>query len=258
MVALRAAGTELFPTRLRSTINGWGAVVGAASGVAVHFATAALAQRMGGLVPAITVLASLMLPAVVVFLWLVPETSGLELEAASLEEAAWDAYVGLGSNLGDREAYLRFAASELRATPGIELAAASSLWETEPVGPPPQRTYLNAVLKLRTTQPPHRLLERLLAIECEAGRVRSDERNLPRVLDLDLLFHGTQLVQEPDLVLPHPRLHERPFVLEPLCELASDLVHPRCGETVAELAARCRDPKRVRRVEGGERWQSWL
>jgi len=258
MVALRAAGTELFPTRLRGTINGWAAVMGAVSGVPVHFATAALAQRMGGLVPAITVLAFLMLPAVAVFLWLVPETSGLELEAAALEGAVWDAYVGLGSNLGDREGSLCFAASALRATPGIQLAGASSLWETEPIGPPPQGPYLNAVLKLRTTQTPRRVLERLLAIEREAGRVRTDERNTPRVLDLDLLFYGAHTLHEPDLVLPHPRLHERAFVLEPLCELAPDLVHPRCGETVAELAARHRDPKRVRRIEGGERWQSWL
>jgi 2-amino-4-hydroxy-6-hydroxymethyldihydropteridine diphosphokinase len=258
MVALRAAGTELFPTRLRSTINGWGAVMAAVSGVAVHFATAALAQRLGGLVPAITLLAFLMLPAVAAFLWFVPETSGLELEAAALEAVVWEAYVALGSNLGDREASLIFAALALRGTPGIQLAGVSSLWETEPVGPAPQGPYLNAVLKLRTTQPPRGLLERLLAIEREAGRVRTDERNTPRVLDLDLLFHGDQLLQEPDLVVPHPRLHERPFVLEPLCELAADLVHPQCGETVAELAARRRDPERVRRIEGGERWRSLL
>jgi 2-amino-4-hydroxy-6-hydroxymethyldihydropteridine diphosphokinase len=256
MVALRAAGTELFPTRLRSTINGWAAVMGAVSGVAVHFATAALAHQMGGLVPAITLLALLMLPAVAAFLWLAPETSGLELEAAALEAVEWEAYVALGSNLGDREAALASAASTLRATPGIQLAAASSLWETEPIGPPPQGTYLNAVLKLRTTYGPRGLLERLLAIELEAGRVRTDVRNTPRVLDLDLLFHGTHLVHEPGLVLPHPRLHERPFVLEPLNELAPHLIHPRCGETVAELAARRRDPKRVRRIEGGERWRS--
>ncbi|HBZ72389.1 MAG TPA: 2-amino-4-hydroxy-6-hydroxymethyldihydropteridine diphosphokinase [Deltaproteobacteria bacterium] len=197
-----------------------------------------------------------MLPAVAVFLWLVPETSGLELEAAALEAVVWEAYVALGSNLGDREASLTFAASALRATPGIQLAGASSLWETEPVGPGPQGPYLNAVLKLCTTHPPRGLLERLLAIEREAGRVRTDERNAPRVLDLDLLFHGSHRVHEPDLVLPHPRLHERPFVLEPLCELAPDLVHPQCGETVAELATRRRDPKRVRRIEGGERWRS--
>ena len=258
IVALRAAGTELFPTRLRSTINGWAAVMGALSGVAVHFATAALAERLGGLVPAITLLALLMLPAVVVFLWLVPETRGLELEAAALEDVVAEAYVALGSNLGDREASLAFAASALRATPGIQLAGASSLWETEPVGPAPQGPYLNAVLKLRTTHPPRGLLERLLAIEHAAGRVRTQERNSARVLDLDLLFHGAQRLHEPGLVLPHPRLHERPFVLEPLCELAPDLVHPQCGETVSELAARCRNPTQVRRIQGGERWRSSL
>jgi 2-amino-4-hydroxy-6-hydroxymethyldihydropteridine diphosphokinase len=258
MVALRAAGTELFPTRLRSTINGWAAVMTAISGVPAHFATAALAGRMGGLVPAITLLSLLILPAVAVFLWLVPETKGLELEVAALEDAPSEAYVALGSNLGDREASLAFAASALRSTPGIQLAGASSLWETEPVGPPLQGPYLNAVLKLRTTHSPHDLLERLLEIEREAGRVRTEERNMPRVLDLDLLIHGARTLHEPGLVLPHPRLHERPFVLEPLCELAPDLVHPQSGETVSELAARRRDPKRVRRVEGGERWRSSL
>lgn len=258
MVALRASGTELFPTRLRSTINGWGAVMGAVSGVAVHFATAALAERMGGLVPAITLLALLMLPAVAAFLWLVPETSGLELEAAALEAVASEAYVALGSNLGDREAKLAFAASALRTTPGIQLTGASSLWETEPLGPQPQGPYLNAVLRLRTTHPPRALLERLLAIETEAGRVRTGERNAPRVLDLDLLFHGEHLLDESGLVLPHPRLHERAFVLEPLSELAPDLVHPQYGETVFELAARRRDLKRVRRIEGGDQWRSLL
>ncbi len=255
LVAIRASGTELFPTRLRSTINGWAAVMSALSGVLVQFATAILARRLGGLVPAISVLALLVVPGVLAFLWLVPETRGLELEAAALEDVAEEAYVALGSNLGDRSAALARAVEGLRATPGIELVSASSMWETDPVGPGPQGPYLNAVVKLRTTLTPRALLDRLLELEREAGRVRTSERNAPRVLDLDLLLHGARRLDEPGLELPHPRLHERAFVLEPLAELAPDLVHPIRGETIAALAARRRDPASVRRKED-PKWPS--
>ena len=255
VVAIRAAGTELFPTRLRGTINGWAAVMGALSGVVVQFATAILASQLGGLVPAITLLALLVVPGVLAFLWLVPETRGLELEAAALEDAIRDAYVALGSNLGDRSAALASAVDGLRATRGVELVSSSSMWETDPVGPGPQGPYLNAVVKLRTTLAPRALLDRLLALEQDAGRVRTSERNAARVLDLDLLFHGTERLDEPGLELPHPRLHERAFVLEPLAELAPALVHPICGETVAALAARRRDPASVRRKED-PKWPS--
>ena len=156
-------------------------------------------------------------------------------------------FVAIGSNLGEREAQVAFAVEALRATEGIAVVALSPVYETDPVGPPPQGTYLNAVVALRTALAPRALLERLLAIEALAGRERG-VRNAARRLDLDLLLHGSRVIDEPGLVVPHPRLHERAFALEPLCDLAPDLVHPVLGQTIADLAHRVRDPAAVRRL----------
>jgi 2-amino-4-hydroxy-6-hydroxymethyldihydropteridine diphosphokinase len=156
------------------------------------------------------------------------------------------AFVALGSNLGDREAHLRRAIHALRATRGIRWLGVSRIYETDPVGPPPQGPYLNAVAEIETGLEPGALLERLLEIEAEEGRVRRGPRGEARTLDLDLLFFADRCIEEKNLVVPHPRLHERAFVLEPLCELAPHWVHPRSGRTVAELAARVRDPAAVR------------
>ncbi|HEY8493387.1 MAG TPA: 2-amino-4-hydroxy-6-hydroxymethyldihydropteridine diphosphokinase [Myxococcota bacterium] len=156
-----------------------------------------------------------------------------------------DAYVSIGTNLGDRDAHLALALRRLAALPDTELVAASPVYETDPVGPPPQGPYLNAAVHLRTRLSPRALLDALLAIEQEAGRVRG-VRDAARTLDLDLLLYGDQVLDEPDLVVPHPRLAERPFVLEPLAALAPDRVHPTRHETIATLAARVRDPRAVR------------
>jgi 2-amino-4-hydroxy-6-hydroxymethyldihydropteridine diphosphokinase len=157
------------------------------------------------------------------------------------------AFVALGSNLGDREAALAFAVAELRASEGVEVEALSPVYETAPVGGPPQGPYLNAVVALRTALAPRALLERLLAIEARAGRERGPLRDAPRHLDLDLLLYDDLVLAEPGLVVPHPRLHERAFALEPLRDLAPDLVHPVLGETIDRLARRFRDPAAVRR-----------
>lgn len=178
-----------------------------------------------------------------------------ERTSATAARSSQTAYVALGSNLGDREALLAFAVSELDATPGLTVAAVSRVFETDPVGPPLQNPYLNAALALHSELSPRRLLDRLLAIERAAGRRRASggepgpARWSSRPLDLDLLLyglHGDVCVDEPDLTLPHPRLHVRAFVLEPLCELAGELVHPRLGESIESLAARVRDPRAVR------------
>lgn len=157
------------------------------------------------------------------------------------------AYVGLGSNLGSRERHLCAAVAALRATPGVRAVVVSPIYETRPLGPGEQGPYLNAVARLETRLPPRALLERLLGIERAEGRLRGPERNTPRTLDLDLLLYGQMRSDEPDLRLPHPRLHERAFVLEPLRDLAPRLVHPLLGQPIEALAERVRDPAGVRR-----------
>jgi 2-amino-4-hydroxy-6-hydroxymethyldihydropteridine diphosphokinase len=145
------------------------------------------------------------------------------------------AFVGVGSNLGDRWSNLGLAARALAATPRVAVVRASRVWETAPLGPPQPR-YLNAVLELEARLPPRALLAALQAVEALARRQR-DRRWGPRTLDLDLLLHGDLVLAERGLTLPHPALAERRFVLEPLAELAPDLVVPGDGRTVAALLA---------------------
>jgi 2-amino-4-hydroxy-6-hydroxymethyldihydropteridine diphosphokinase len=147
------------------------------------------------------------------------------------------AYVALGSNLGDREAHLRFGISALGDLPGTTVVAMSRVYETEPLGPAPG-AYLNAVAHVSTQLEPRELLDDMLAAEMRAGRERDPaERYAPRTLDLDLLLYGDELIEEPGLTLPHPRMHERAFVLIPLADVAADRVHPAIRATIAELAA---------------------
>ena len=160
------------------------------------------------------------------------------------------AFVSLGSNLGDRQVHLQRGLAALRATRGIGRVESSQIYETDPVGPPPQGPYLNAVAQVQTELSPRALLERLLEIEAAEGRARRGVRNEARTLDLDLLLFGDCCIDEEELTVPHPRMQERAFVLEPLCELAPERVDPRSGETIAELAARVRDPAAVRPWSG--------
>ena len=137
------------------------------------------------------------------------------------------AFVGLGSNLGEREATLWKALEGLGATEGIEVVAVSSLRETDPVGMVDQPCFVNAAAALETSLRPRELLERLLDVERSLGRDRAvEERWGPRTLDLDLLLYGGESIDEPGLEVPHPRLAERAFVLEPLLELDPDLRLP--------------------------------
>lgn len=146
------------------------------------------------------------------------------------------AYVGLGANLGDRERTLRAAVDALGAEPGIGVVAVSTLRETDPVGVGEQPRFLNGAVVLDTTLTPDELLERLLALEQRFGRIRRPGEHGPRTLDLDLLLYGDEVIDEPGLCVPHPRLHERRFVLEPLFELAPGLAVPGRG-TVESLLA---------------------
>jgi 2-amino-4-hydroxy-6-hydroxymethyldihydropteridine diphosphokinase len=146
------------------------------------------------------------------------------------------AYVGLGANLGGRENTLRAAVGALDDEDGIEVVALSTLRETEPVGVGDQPPFLNGAVALETTLAARELLDRLLAVEQRFGRVRVPGEHGPRTLDLDLLLYGDAEIDEPGLVVPHPRLQERRFVLEPLAELDPELVVPGRGDVRSLLA----------------------
>jgi 2-amino-4-hydroxy-6-hydroxymethyldihydropteridine diphosphokinase len=148
-----------------------------------------------------------------------------------------NSYIALGSNLGDRLEHLQMGTQLLEAHSGIRITNKSRIFETDPVGGPDnQGAYLNAVVRLESQFTARHLLDLLLEVEHLRGRVRS-ERWGPRTLDLDLLIHGLEVIHEPGLIVPHPRLHERAFVLEPLADLAPDLEIPGLGETVNALRA---------------------
>jgi 2-amino-4-hydroxy-6-hydroxymethyldihydropteridine diphosphokinase len=147
------------------------------------------------------------------------------------------AFLGLGSNLGDRLANLQRAVN-LLGRPGLAIVKSSRVYQTDPVGGPPQPDYLNAVVEARTTQAPRALLDACLSVEREMGRQRK-ERWGPRIIDVDVLTYGREHVNETGLQIPHPRMHERGFVLVPLLELDEDPPLP-AGHSIARL-----------RLEGG-------
>lgn len=156
------------------------------------------------------------------------------------------AFVGIGSNLRDPAVQCRDAFRRIGAIPEIRLLRRSSLYRTEPVGFQDQAWFINAVAEIRTDLPPRKLFEALNEIERKMGRT-DGPRWGPRVIDLDLLLYGQEVVAEEDLVIPHPELHRRRFVLEPLSELASYVIHPDFGVSVRGLLDRLTDPGLVER-----------
>ncbi|MEM0984273.1 MAG: 2-amino-4-hydroxy-6-hydroxymethyldihydropteridine diphosphokinase [Planctomycetota bacterium] len=151
------------------------------------------------------------------------------------------ALIALGSNLGDRSAHLSAALDAIAQLPDTAIIATSSIHETDPVGPPGQGPYLNAVCRIETAIEPRELLETLLDIERSRGRDRDQEQRWgSRTLDLDLILYADRVIDEPGLTLPHPRLHERAFVLDPAAEVASELVVPTLGCSIADLVQRLR------------------
>lgn len=144
-------------------------------------------------------------------------------------------YVGLGGNIGEVRQTLHSALAALGGIPGTSLVRASSLWRTAPLGYSDQPDFINAVAALESTLAPQALLDALLALEQRFGRTRSFA-NAPRTLDLDLLLHGSAIVIEPCLALPHPRMHERAFVLAPLIEIDPDCIIPGHGRAADCLA----------------------
>ncbi|MFQ5953159.1 MAG: 2-amino-4-hydroxy-6-hydroxymethyldihydropteridine diphosphokinase [Candidatus Omnitrophota bacterium] len=143
-------------------------------------------------------------------------------------------YLGIGSNVGNKEANFKEAISRLEASGKVEIVAQSAFYQTTPEGGPPQEDYLNGVLKIKTELSPGDCLKLLKRVEKDMGRLPSD-RNYPRVIDLDILLYDDLVIGTEDLEIPHPRMHERHFVLKGLVEIAPGFVHPVLKKTVEEL-----------------------
>jgi 2-amino-4-hydroxy-6-hydroxymethyldihydropteridine diphosphokinase len=160
-------------------------------------------------------------------------------------------FIGFGSNLGNRVDFCDRAVTLLSLLPHSQLLAVSSLYETEPVpdaGAPGEGWFLNGVVQLETDVTPQSLLEICREIEKSLGR-DPEHRSGPRTLDLDILLYGSRMIQEQELAVPHPRLHLRRFVLEPLVELEPTLIHPALKQTVSQLLAQLTDKHQVRRLD---------
>lgn len=157
-------------------------------------------------------------------------------------------FIGIGSNLGNSQKYCQRAIEFLSEAIEIDLTSVSSFYKTEPVGVEDQNYFTNAVTEIRTLLSADKLLSVLQDIEKRMGRERK-EKGAPRIIDLDLLFYGQHVIHETNLIIPHPELHKRRFVLEPLCEIASYFIHPSYGISVRGLMDRLVDKKFVERIK---------
>jgi len=158
------------------------------------------------------------------------------------------AYLSLGSNLGERKEHLRDAISRLESAGHV--IAVSSFYETEPVEFVQQPWFLNCAVALETNESPEQLMASLLRIEKELGRARTQKKG-PRTIDIDTLLYGTAVVDSPEVTIPHPSMHERRFVLEPLAEIAPEARHPVLAKTVCELLAELPQGQTVRKIASG-------
>ena len=158
------------------------------------------------------------------------------------------AYIGFGSNIDDRLSYIQNAIHALSEAEGITLQKISSLYETEPVGYEEQAKFLNGAVAIETCLSPHTLLQTLKQIEADVGR-QNRTRWGPREIDMDILIYGDICLRFPDLVIPHPEMHLRRFVLAPLAEIAPNLLHPVFNQTIQTLLKRLEDDKSVVKAE---------
>jgi 2-amino-4-hydroxy-6-hydroxymethyldihydropteridine diphosphokinase len=155
-------------------------------------------------------------------------------------------FIGIGSNLGDKIDNCRKAINEITAF--AEIVNVSSLYETEPVGNEDQPNFINCAVEIKTDLSPHELLSHLNSVEDKLGRVRGEKWG-PRVIDLDIIFYDDLVMKDDDLIIPHPRAHLRRFVLEPICEIARDFIHPELKTSILELLEKLGDSKMVIKLE---------
>ena len=155
-----------------------------------------------------------------------------------------DVYLGLGSNLGDRQAMLRAAIDAIAKLPGTAVTAESPIYETPPMGPQDQGAYCNMAAKIATPLAPSTLIAELQAIEMQLGRPAPEHRQHwgPREIDIDVLLYGEEVIDAPSLTVPHPGMHERWFVLKPLADIAPELIHPVLGRPISALLAEVQTP----------------
>jgi 2-amino-4-hydroxy-6-hydroxymethyldihydropteridine diphosphokinase len=155
-------------------------------------------------------------------------------------------FLGIGTNLGDREANMKEAIAKIEEYIGRVLAS-SSVYETEPWGFKTGSDFLNIVLKVETELIPSGLLGRILMIESQFGRIRGEKKYSSRVIDIDILLYGDQVIDEESIKIPHPLMHERKFVLIPLCEIEPNMLHPVLKEPFSYLLQNCKDKSRVQK-----------
>ena len=157
-------------------------------------------------------------------------------------------YIGIGSNLGNALINCQHAVESLSLTAGVEITRVSPFYKTEPVGIENQNLFINAVVEIRTVLSARNLFQALQSIEKDMGRDR-EVKGGPRIIDLDLLFYGQEVIQDADLIVPHPEIQRRRFVLEPICEIASYLIHPDFGVSMRGLKDRLSDNKMVEMIK---------
>ncbi len=157
-------------------------------------------------------------------------------------------YLGIGTNLGDREENISEALRLIWEHIG-QVKMLSSLYETEPWGFESESNFLNMAVEVSTRLKPSGLLGRILMIEAQMGRLREGRKYVSRVIDIDILLYGDKVFEEKSLVIPHPKLHERKFALVPLNEITGGLVHPKLGKTIKALLKECPDKSKVRKLQ---------